>query len=64
MIDKLKTYYIDNDISLFVFIIYDMSCFHTKVYEINEEVNTREYSLYASRGNTIIPDIKKNYCDK
>ena len=64
MIDKLKSYYIDNDISLFVFIIYDMSCFHTKVYEINEEVDTREYNLYASRGNTIIPDIKKDYCDK
>jgi inorganic pyrophosphatase/exopolyphosphatase len=64
MIDKLKSYYIDNDISLFVFIIYDMSCFHTKVYEINEDVDTREYNLYASRGNTIITDIKKDYCDK
>ena len=36
----------------------------TTRYEINEEVDTREYNLYASRGNTIIPDIKKDYCDK
>ena len=56
---KLKVYLLDNDIDLYVFIVYDMSCFYTKVYVINDtDIEEIEYNLYASRGNTVIPDIK------
>mgnify|MGYP003307350577 CR=1 FL=1 len=30
-----------------------------RVYKISEEIEIKEYGLYASRGNTIIPDILK-----
>lgn len=63
IIDKLKDYVKSNQLDLYVFIVYDMSSFYTKVYEISKDnINTREYNLYASRGNTVIPDIKKKYC--
>lgn len=60
IMDKLKKYVLDNDINMYVFIVYDMSDFYTKVYKIEKDnVNIDEYFLYASRGNTIIPDIVK-----
>lgn len=64
IINKLQRYILDNDINLYVFIIYDMSRFYTKAYIIgSDNINIKEYSMYASRGNTIIPDVKKEYCD-
>lgn len=63
IIGKLKDYMCDKKIDLYAFIVYDMSSFYTKVYEISKDsVDTSEYNLYASRGNTVIPDIKKKYC--
>lgn len=60
ILEKLKEYILNNDINMYVFIIYDMSSFYTKVYRIDKEnININEYFLYASRGNTIIPDIVK-----
>ena len=64
IIETLKKYREKENIDLFVFIVYDMVNFYTKVYKINEEVTFDEYFLYASRGNTIIPDIVKKYCKK
>ena len=64
MLESLKDYYTKNDINMYVFIVYDMSDFYTKVYRINEEIATDEYFLYASRGNTIIPAIVKKYIKK
>ena len=47
---------------MYVYIVCDMSSFYTKVYRIDkDDVDTDEYYLYASRGNTIIPDIVKKY---
>lgn len=63
IIDKLKEYMKSNDLDLYVFIVYDMSAFYTKVFEIGKDkIDEREYHLYASRGNTVIPDVKKKYC--
>ena len=64
IIIKLKKYVKKEKIDLFVFIVYDMTNFYTKVYKINEDIDSDEYFLYASRGNTIIPDIVKKYCKK
>ena len=64
IIEKLKKYRNEENIDLFVFIVYDMTNFYTKVYKINEDIDYDEYFLYASRGNTIIPDIVKKYCKK
>ena len=64
IIKKLKKYRKKENIDLFVFIVYDMTNFYTKVYKINDELEIDEYFLYASRGNTIIPDIVKKYCNK
>lgn len=60
----LKKYRKKEKIDLFVFIVYDMTNFYTKVYKISDEIEVDEYFLYASRGNTIIPDIIKKYCNK
>lgn len=60
ILDKLKKYLIENKLNMYVFIVYDMSSFYTRVYKItNENIDIEEYNLYASRGNTIIPDIIK-----
>ena len=64
ILEKLKTYRKKENVDLFVFIVYDMTNFYTKVYKINEDIDYDEYFLYASRGNTIIPDIVKKYCKK
>ena len=64
ILNKLKKYVKKNNVDLFVFIVYDMTNFYTKVYKINEDIDYDEYFLYASRGNTIIPDIVKKYCKK
>lgn len=65
IIKKLKQYLENNKIDMYVFIVYDMSEFYTKVYRIvNQNVECDEYFLYASRGNTIIPDIVKKYVNK
>lgn len=65
IIIKLKDFILDNDINMYVFIVYDMSSFYTRVYRIEkDEINIDEYNLYASRGNTIIPDIVKNVIKK
>lgn len=62
IIGKLKDYVKEEKIDLYVFIIYDMSVFYTKVYKISlDNVEENEYFLYASRGNTIIPEVIKNY---
>ena len=63
-IETLKEYREKENIDLFVFIVYDMTNFYTKVYKINDEIEIDEYFLYASRGNTIIPDIVKKYSKK
>ena len=64
ILEILKEYRDKEVIDLFVFIVYDMTNFYTKVYKINDGIEVDEYFLYASRGNTIIPDILKNYCSK
>ena len=64
IVERLRTYREEENIDLFVFIVYDMTNFYTKVYKIGEEIELAEYFLYASRGNTIIPDILKQYGKK
>lgn len=64
IIETLKKYREKENVDLFVFIVYDMTNFYTKVYKISDEIEVDEYFLYASRGNTIIPDIVKKYCKK
>lgn len=64
ILDNLKEHVKKENIDLFVFIVYDMSDFYTKVYEITDDIKENEYFLYASRGNTIIPDIFKRLKNK
>lgn len=46
----------------FVFIVYDMKEFETVYYLITDSnIETRYYDVYASRGNTIIPEIEKMF---
>jgi len=60
IIDNIKKYIKDNNIDIFVFIVYDMDVFKTKSYEItNNGITTTLYDSYTSRGNTIIPELDK-----
>lgn len=62
ILENLNQYFATNEIDMYVFIVYDMSEFYTRVFKItNEKVDVDEYFLYASRGNTIIPDIVKKH---
>lgn len=61
MIEILKKYLISNKIYMYVFILYDMNDFKTIVYKISlDSIEIINYNEYASRGNTIIPDIKNS----
>lgn len=61
MIKILKKYLENNNLFMFVFIVYDMSSFKTIVYKIMiDKINIVNYDYYASRGNRIILDIKNS----
>jgi len=65
MIDILKEYLIKNNIDLFLFIVYDMDNFKTKCYLITKfGIDTKDYDYYASRGNTIMPEIEEKLIKK
>lgn len=62
MINKLKKYVNDNNIYLYIFIVYNMNDFTTRIYKIyHSELNIVDYSFYASRGNTIIPSVEEEF---
>ena len=64
-LDLLKDYVIKNNIDLFVFIVYDMTCFYTKVFKINKnDIFCDEYDKYASRGSTIIPKLEMEFMER
>lgn len=60
MIDLLMQHVRDTGLTVFVFIVHDMSLFQTTVYEISEHgFDVVEYSQYTSRGSTIMPRIEE-----
>ena len=62
IINFLKDYQINNNMLYFIFIVYDMTNFKTKVYIINDnDIEIINYDNYMSRGSVIIPDIIKKY---
>ena len=59
-ISYLHDYMIEEQLSLFAFVVHDMDKFHTYLYKIfSDTVERKEYSQYTSRGSTIIPEIEK-----
>ena len=65
MINILKNRVNDIKLDVFVFIVYDMTNFKTTYYLITkEDVKERVYDIYASRGNTIMPEIEKYFSEK
>ncbi len=65
LLNKVKEYREKQKVDLFLFIVYDMNYFYTKVYFITEEeIVIKEFDKYASRGNTIIPMLENTYCKK
>lgn len=62
MIDILKERIVIESLDAFVFIVYDMTKFKTTYYLITKDiVINKKYDIYASRGNTIIPEIEKYF---
>lgn len=60
IISSLMNYVKEKDLKVFVFIVHDMSIFKTTVYEItSNDYKVKYYDVYASRGNTIIPEIEE-----
>lgn len=60
IIEVLKKYINNNDLYMFVFIVHDMVEFKTKIYKITKNnIEEKYYEQYTSRGNTIMPEIKK-----
>ena len=47
-------------IDAFVFIIHDMTKFKTMYFLITKDkIENRYYEMYTSRGNTIMPEVKR-----
>ena len=62
MIDILKNRVDSEKLDAFVFIVYDMDKFETTRYLITkDDIKEKNYDVYASRGNTIIPEIEKYF---
>lgn len=62
MIDILKNRVDSEKLDAFVFIVYDMDDFKTTYYLItDDDVKEKYYDVYASRGNTIMPEIEKYF---
>lgn len=60
IINILRTYIKDENIDTFVFIVYNMKDFKTMYYLITKNnIESRYYEMYVSRGDTIIPEIEK-----
>ena len=62
IIDILKNRITVSEIEAFIFIVHDMTKFKTMYYLISKDnIETRFYNNYVSRGNTIIPEIEKEF---
>jgi len=60
VIEKLKKRVEEEKLDAFVFIVYDMENFRTVYYLITESgIEKRCFDYYASRGDTIMPEIEK-----
>lgn len=65
MLELLKEYVKEFNLEIFAFVVHDMEHFKTKVYKISQnKIETMEYDKYTSRGNVIIPEIKKTLTNK
>lgn len=54
----IKEYINNNNIDLFIFIIYDMSKFNSIVYKITKtNIKSETYNKYTSRGSVVMPKI-------
>lgn len=62
IIEILKKRVINENLDAFVFIVCDMNEFKTTYYLITKDfIKERNYDFYASRGNTIMPEIEKYF---
>lgn len=62
ILDILKKYLINSDLSMFVFIVHEMINFKTRVYKITKDnIKIIDYPTYTSRGTTIMPSIEKEF---
>ena len=60
IINILKKYVVIEGIDAFVFIIHDMTKFKTMYFLITKDkIENRYYEMYTSRGNTIMPEVKR-----
>jgi len=60
IISILKEHIMKDGIDAFVFIVHDMTKFKTMYYLITRnKIKSRYYEMYTSRGNTIMPEVKK-----
>lgn len=60
IIDILKQYVKEKELAAFIFIIHNMKHFKTTYYLITKNtIKVKNYDTYTSRGNTIIPEVKK-----
>lgn len=60
IIEILKDHIKKNNIDIFVFLVHDMDSFKTTEYDIySDRVEIIEWEEYASRGNTVMPNLEK-----
>ncbi len=65
IISLIVNYINTNNIDIFVFIVHDMDNFKTITFEISKDnIETKTYEQYTSRGSTIIPNLDKKLLEQ
>lgn len=65
LLNLVQTYVKEHDISLFAFLLHDMTAFKSSVYYVtSDKVTSKDFDHYVSRGNEIIPMIEKKIYQK
>ena len=65
LLNLAQTYLKERDVSLFAFLLHDMTAFQSSVYYVtSDKVTAKDFDHYVSRGNEIIPMIEKKIYQK
>lgn len=65
IINRMQKYVKEKQLSLFVFLLHDMTKFQSSVYYItNQTISCKDFDHYVSRGSEIMPSIEKKFIKK
>ena len=65
IISRMQEYVKEKQLSLFIFLLHDMTKFRSSVFYItNQTISCKDFDHYVSRGSEIMPSIEKKFIKK